>query len=136
MGPPSAWDGRIASVRKDGMAPLTDASVERWFTTSFAVANPQALAPIREMLVSTDPVGYAGACAAIRDMDMRRTVTLIDVPTLVVGGTLDPATPPPHTQALGNAIAGAQLVWLEAAHLSNVERPAEFSRAVMSHLGG
>jgi 3-oxoadipate enol-lactonase len=133
MGPPSSWDGRIASVRRDGMAPLTDASVERWFTTGFSAASPEAIAPIRQVLISTDPVGYAGACAAIRDMDMRRTASLIELPTLVIGGTLDPATPPPHAQALATAITGAQLVWLEAAHLSNVERPSEFSTAVLSY---
>lgn len=134
MGPPASWNGRIASVRQDGMAPLANASVERWFTTGFSAANPQALAPIRAVLMTTDPVGYAGACAAIRDMDMRRTASLIEVPTLVIGGTLDPATPPPHAQALATAIADAQLVWLEAAHLSNVERPGEFSAAVLTHI--
>ena len=134
MGPRASWDARIASVRKYGMAPLTDASVERWFTPPFSASAPEVIARIRETLISTDPVGYAGACAAIRDMDMRRTATLINVPTMVIGGTLDPATPPPHAQELSAAISGAQLIWLEAAHLSNVERPSEFSAAVLAHL--
>lgn len=134
MGPPANWDARIALVRDEGMAPLAEASVERWFTRDFAAAAPQAIAPISAMLRATDPAGYAGCCAAIRDMDMRRIASLIDVPTLVVGGTLDPATPPPHGEALASAIAGARLVMLEAAHLANVERPDAFAQAVLDFL--
>jgi 3-oxoadipate enol-lactonase len=134
MGPPSAWDKRIALVLKEGMAPLAQASVDRWFTNSFAQAEPEAIAPISQMLSHTSPQGYAGCCAAIRDMDMRRTVALMTTPTFVIGGTFDPATPPPHSEALTKSISGAELLMLSAAHLSNVEQPASFSAAVMSAL--
>lgn len=134
MAPPSAWDARIASVLHDGMAALAAASIERWFTPGFPATAPEAIAPIRETLIATRPQGYAGCCAAIRDMDMRRTATLIATPTLVIGGTLDPATPPPHSEALVAAISGSRLVMLEAAHLSNIEQPAPFSAAVLAHL--
>ncbi len=134
MGPPSAWDARIALVRERGMAPLAQASVERWFTTAFAAAGQAAIAPIAAMLQATDAQGYAGCCAAIRDMDMRRTAALIDTLTLVIGGTQDPATPPSHSEALAQAIGGVRLVMLEAAHLANVEQPDAFGRAVEDFL--
>ncbi|WP_372859181.1 alpha/beta fold hydrolase [Sphingobium lactosutens] len=82
------------------------------------------------MLQATDPRGYAGCCAAIRDMDMRRAGALIERPALIIGGSHDPATPPPHSEALAHAIPGATLVMLDAAHLANVEQPAAFGRAV------
>lgn len=134
MGPPSTWDNRIASVLSDGMAPLAEASVARWFTDAFRIRGKDAIADIEAMLLGTLPGGYAGCCAAIRDMDMRRTVKLIESPTLVIGGTLDPATPPPHSEALAQNISGAELVMLEAAHLSNVEQPALFEEACMRFL--
>jgi 3-oxoadipate enol-lactonase len=59
---------------------------------------------------------------------------LIEIPTLVIGGSLDPATPPPHSEALARAIAGAELVMLDAAHLSNVEQPERFSQVVRTFL--
>ncbi|CAN5156568.1 3-oxoadipate enol-lactonase [soil metagenome] len=136
MGPPTAWDARINLVLDKGMAPLAQASVERWFTQAFATAAPEAIAQIGTMLSATTPQGYAGCCAGIRDMDLRRTVGLIDVPTLVIGGLLDPATPPPHSEALAQSIHKARLVMLEAAHLSNVERPQEFLAAMLDHLSG
>lgn len=134
MAPPSSWDARIASVTAGGMAQLADASVARWFTAGFAAQTPEAIAPVRAMLLATAPHGYAGCCAAIRDMDMRRTAALIDVPTLVIGGTFDSATPPPHSEALAQAIPGARLVMVDAAHLSNVEQPGAFVNALCSYL--
>lgn len=134
MGPPSAWDARIKTVREQGMAPLAQASIERWFTQGFAKSGQAAISRVAKMLQATDPLGYAGCCAAIRDMDLRRTVALIDVPTLIIGGRHDPATPPPHSDALTKAVSNARLVMLDAAHLTNVECPEAFSAAVLSYL--
>ncbi|ODU21685.1 MAG: 3-oxoadipate enol-lactonase [Sphingomonas sp. SCN 67-18] len=136
MGPPSGWDARIAAALGQGMAPLAEASVTRWFTPGFAARDRAAIRPVEAMLLATDPVGYAGCCAAIRDMDMRRTATLIDAPTLVIGGAQDPATPAAHGEALAAAIAGARLTMLDAAHLSNVEQPEAFAQAVLDHIAG
>lgn len=134
MGPPSGWDARIALVREQGMAPLARASVERWFTADFVAAAPDAIAPIVSTLEATNSGGYAGCCAAIRDMDMRRVVGLIAGPALVIGGLRDPSTPPSHSEALAAAIPDARLQMLEAAHLANVEQPVPFAEAVLAHL--
>jgi 3-oxoadipate enol-lactonase len=134
MGPPSGWQTRIEGVLANGMAPLTQASIARWFTSEFVATAPQSIAPIEAMLLTTDPVGYAGCCAAIRDMDMRPTMRLIERPTLIIGGALDPSTPPPHSEALAEGVAGARLVMLRAAHLSNVEQPEQFATAVVDFL--
>ena len=58
--------------------------------------------------------------------DIRR----IAAPTLVICGAEDPATPSAHSEALCDAIADTRLVVLQAAHLSNVEKPRDFSTAV------
>lgn len=134
MGPPDAWDARIKLVREEGMAPLAKATIQRWFTCCFAVTEADAVAPLAAMLQANSPQGYAGCCAAIRDMDMRRTVALIDTPTLVIGGTLDPATPPAHSEALAATISSAQLTMLQAAHLSNVEQADSFGAIVSQFL--
>lgn len=136
MGPPSAWDDRIDSVLRDGMTGLAGASVARWFSKAFRDAAPDQLADVKAMLLATDPQGYAGVCAAIRDMDMRRSVSLIPVPTLVIGGSLDPATPLPESEDLAARISGARLAILPAAHLSNTECPDAFAHAVLDFLDG
>lgn len=134
MGPPAGWDERIATVMALGMPPLAQASVERWFTAAFRETGAIAIRPIVAMLLATDPTGYAGVCAAIRDMDLRRTAQLIGHPALVIGGSLDPSTPPPHSQALARTLPNARLCMLETAHLSNVEAQSQFTQTVMDFL--
>jgi 3-oxoadipate enol-lactonase len=134
MGPPSSWDARIATVEGNGMAAVADAVLERWFTPRFRETANEAIAPLRGILQATSPVGYVGCCAAIRDMDLRPTLGLIELPTLVIGGQADTATPPEHARLLSGAIPGSLLTMLPAAHLSNIEQPAAFTKAILAHL--
>lgn len=135
MGPPSGWQGRIAGVLADGMAPLAQASIGRWFTPAFPAQAPEAVEPIRQMLLANNPAGYAGCCAAIRDMDQRPTAPLNRLPTLVIAGAQDQATPVEASRFLVEAAADARLQVLEpAAHLSNVEQPAAFLAAITAFL--
>lgn len=134
MGPPANWQARIEGVLANGMAPLAEASIERWFTPSFPESAPERVARIREMLLSNNPIGYAGCCAAIRDMDLRPTARLNRVPTLVIAGSKDPATSVEEGRFLAESAVDGRLVVLPAAHLSNVEMPDDFSRAVLAFL--
>lgn len=134
MGPPAGWDQRIAAVRAGGMAAVAGSVAERWFTPAFRTASPDRVGDVVETFLRTDPGGYVGCCAAIRDMDQRRTATLIAAPTLVLAGDADPATPLEHSQQLARAIRGAELAVIQAAHLSNVEAPATFTDALLTFL--
>ncbi len=134
MGPPSSWQARIEAVLADGMAPLAEASISRWFTAGFPAVDPGAIAPIRAMLLVTDPTGYAGCCAAIRDMDQRPTAHLNTTPTLVIAGSEDPATTVADGAFLAESASNASLLSLPAAHLSNIEVPRPFANAVMEFI--
>jgi 3-oxoadipate enol-lactonase len=136
MGPPASWQGRMETVRTRGMSALTEAVLQRWFTPDFQQAAPDAVAPVRAMLLACKPEGYIGCCAAIRDMDQRETVRLIRAPTLLISGELDPATPPADAAHLHAAISGSRLVSLRAAHLSNIEQADRFNAAVTAFIAG
>lgn len=136
MPPRDLWDDRIRSVRDKGMASVVEGILGRWFTPAFAAASPDSIETIREMILSIDPAGYAGCAAAIRDMDMRDMLGLIESPTLVLNGAHDAATPPDRGDYIAERIPGAQKVVLDAAHLSAIERPEEFTRSVMHFLSG
>ena len=133
MGPPESWDARIQAVRAGGMKAIAEAVVERWFTPEFRSRSSQP-SRILEMLASTDPEGYCGACAAIRDMDQRNSIGSIPLPTLVIGGRHDPATPPDDAEFLAASINRSQLKMLDAAHLSNVEATREFNDSITEFL--
>ncbi|TWB39749.1 3-oxoadipate enol-lactonase [Nitrospirillum pindoramense] len=134
MGPPQGWQGRMELVTAQGMGAVTEAVIERWFTPGFVAAQPAAVDRVRRLLLATQPQGYVGCCAAIRDMDQRPQLPAIAVPTLVIGGTQDPATPPEKAEELHAAIKDSGLVMLNAAHLSNVEQAEAFTEALLTFL--
>ena len=130
------WNQRIATVRASGMKAITDSVIERWFTKDFREKSPKEIEPITGMLHATKPEGYAGNCAAIRDVDQRWPISDIKVPTLVIGGKQDPATPYAAAELIASRIPGAKLVGLDAAHLSNIEQPEAFTKALDGFLKG
>lgn len=134
MGPPDLWNARISAARKGGMAAVADATVARWFTQAFRDRDPAMVEAVRGMILSTPVAGYAACCGAIRDMDQRETIRGIDAPVLVIVGAHDPATTPAAGEAIHAAVRGSRLVSLDAAHLSNLERPELFTRAVADFL--
>lgn len=128
------WSARIESVRQQGVAPLVDGILQRWFTTPYRMAHPEQVERIRAMLLTAKPQGYAACAAAIRDMDQRQSIKTITAKTLVIGGTQDPGTTPADHALIAASIPGAQLVMLEAAHLLHIEQQAEFTDALLQFL--
>ncbi len=135
LGPRSVWDERIATATEQGMAALVDGVIERWFAPAFRAENPEVVGKMARTLRETDPGGYAGCCAAIRDMDLRDRLPSIAAPTLVVSGAEDPATPPEHGRLIRDVTPGARFeVVPDAAHIANVERPERITRPILTHL--
>lgn len=136
LGSPEGWTERARLVRAEGMEAVAGSVVVRWFTPELLREEPETVARFRAMLVGTPPEGYARCCEALAAWDARERISEIDVPTLVVAGADDPATPVEHAELLASRIPGAGLRVLErAAHLANVERADEFTKAVLDHLG-
>ncbi len=128
------WHERIKAVQEGGMAAAVDPSLDVWFTAAFREREPATVAAMRAMLLATDLEGYLGCCAAVRDMDHRELLGKISAPTLVIAGRHDPATPVAANEYIRSRIAGASLTLLDAAHISNVEQPQEYTNAVLGFL--
>jgi 3-oxoadipate enol-lactonase len=131
---PDSWNARIKAVLSKGIAAVADAVLGIWFTREFCDRDPKAVARMREMLVATDPQGYVACCAAIRDMDQRWGIGDIKLPTLIIAGNEDKATPLAQSEFMANRIAGAELTILKAGHISNVEQAAPFTAALEKFL--
>jgi 3-oxoadipate enol-lactonase len=132
--PASNWDDRIATALSKGMGPIAEAVPGRWFTAALRERDPELVAKTIEMVRGTQPRGYAEACGALRDADLRELLPAIVAPTLVIAGAQDMATPVEHAEAMNAAIPGSDLLVLDAAHLSNVEQPEDFGRALVDFL--
>jgi 3-oxoadipate enol-lactonase len=135
MGPPSNWQTRIDTALTEGMTSLAEGSLARWFTPAFLNRAPAEALGIRTMLLANRPAGYAGCCAAIRDMDQRATAGLNSLPTLVIAGHHDPATSVADGAFLAQSADDGRLVVLSGAHLSNVECADDFNANLLGFLG-
>lgn len=130
------WSERIGFVRQNGLEPLVESSLVRWFSEPFRAREPAVVAAYGQLLESTSPLGYAGCCAALRDGDLTLLLHSVHAPSLVVSGKHDPVTTPVHGRALAAGIAGASSVELEAGHLSNVEASAAFNASLLAFFAG
>ena len=135
LSPASYFDERIAVVRQaPDMSETAEVFLANWFPAPMVAANAPVVEEFRTMLLTIDRHGLAGLFAAVRDADLRRTVALINRPTLVIAGEHDTVTAASHSELIAAAVPGAKLVVLPAVHLSNVEYPAEFTKAVLDFL--
>jgi len=135
IGNPASMEERRQAVLSGGMASVADAVLARFFTPELLAANPPAVATTRRTLLSTNPAGYAGCCAAVRDMDQRGLLAAIQAPVLIIAGDRDPSTPwVGNGDVLAQGIPGARAVHLHAYHLTNIELPRSFTAALFEHL--
>jgi 3-oxoadipate enol-lactonase len=80
--------------------------------------------------VATNPVGYIVCCSAIRDKEQRWSIGDIKLPSLIIAGRADNATPLKDSEFMKSRIDGSELVALDAGHISNVEQNAAFTAAL------
>jgi 3-oxoadipate enol-lactonase len=122
---------RAHTALTEGMEPLVDATLGRWFTAGFRRSNPEVVAPVAQMIRSTPPVGYAASCHAIPRVNTTDRLREIACPILVMVGKEDPGTPVAMSRAIHENAPGSRLVIIDdAAHLSNLEQPAAFNRTL------
>ena len=133
--PRANWEARIRTVSEKGMAGIVDTAMQRFFSSENVARNDTYANGVRSVLLGTNPVGYLGCCAVLRDFDGMQSLGNIRVPTLVIAGNRDVSTPwEGHGEILAKEIPDAQVLRLDAAHLSNVECPRSFAAALLDFL--
>jgi 3-oxoadipate enol-lactonase len=129
------WQERIDLARSEGMAPLVQSTLERWFTPPCLALNPPMVDLIRRHALATPVDGYIGCSEAIRRLNYLDRLPEIRVPTLIMVGEDDPGTPVEASRAMHERIPRSKLVILpSAAHLSNIEQADAFNHALMDFL--
>jgi len=135
FGDPSMWENRIKTVGEGGMAAILNFALQRFFGEKSLQCASADVSSLRSVLLGTDPQGYIGCCAALRDFDNRAQLANIATPTLVIVGDHDVSTPwAGNGEVLAQEIPNAKSVHLAAAHLSNLEQPHSFTAAVLEFL--
>lgn len=131
IGDAESWNARIKTVQTSGIASMSDAILERWFSLGFRTRRIADIAGYRNMLTRTSVAGYAGVCAAIRDSDLTDTTAHLITPTLCIAGANDLATPPALVETLAELISGANFQMIDdCGHLPSIEQPAATAQAI------
>jgi len=125
------WTERMAAVAAGGLAAIADATMARWVCDRSLAASKG----LRRMLLATDPAGWLGCAAALRDTDPADLLGRLACPATIIVGERDQSTPPAAAAAIQAAIPGSTLVTLaEAAHIPNFEQAPAMTRAVLAHM--
>lgn len=131
----AAWQDRIGKVRTGGTAAIAELAMQRFLSPAFTAGQPATAESVRRNLIAMNSEGYAGAGAAIRDMDLIGRLPGLACPTLIVVGERDVSTPfAGHGENLAAAIPGAALERLDCGHLAPLEAPAALAGALRAFL--
>jgi len=129
------WEERIKVAQTQGMQPLVQPTLERWLTASYRSAHPETVARIGKLIADTPVPGYVGCCHAIPKLNLTARLKEIKAPIQIIVGADDQGTPVAMSQAIHDNAPGSRLDILpNAAHLSNIEQPAAFDRALAEFL--
>jgi 3-oxoadipate enol-lactonase len=128
------WEERIAVAEKQGMEALVEPTVTRWFPPEVIKANPPYLDKVRQMVRGTPVNGFIGCAAALADHDYATAAATVKRPVLFLAGEKDGVTPA-AMRKLNQSLPGSRYVELAGAgHISNLDQPAAFNRAVAEFL--
>ncbi len=136
IGTKEGWQSRAEAVREQGLIELAKSAPQRWFTPGFIRKQAALVEQLTDTLAEQDKEGYAACCDALAEADLRADLSRIQLPLLVIAGSADPVTTMADAEAILQACSSASMVSLKASHISNLEQPAAFNRALSSFLRG
>lgn len=136
---PAAKENRqkmIGLVRENGTTAVAEQMVPKLLAPGAPEKRPDLVQKIHEMADRIPPLAIEQALSAMRDRpDSTPILPKIQVPTLIIVGESDQATPPELSQMMAKAIPGATLTVIRGAgHLSPMEQPAQVNHAMTSFL--
>ena len=130
---PIRWEERAQKAEREGIASLVEFQRKRWFTEEFLLAHEPVVARCVKAFLANDMQAYAATCRMLGALDTRPLLGKIRVPTTILVGEEDYATPPAMAGALHAAIANSTLTVVpKGRHLLPLERPDAVADAIAS----
>ncbi|MDX6383537.1 MAG: hypothetical protein QOK48_1110 [Blastocatellia bacterium] len=127
---------QVEQILAEGMTGIAADSLPKLLAPRTIAEKPDVADRVREMILAANPQRAAAAqlgMAARRDysQDLRS----LEVPALIIVGRQDPIRPVADAEFMHRGIRNSHLEIIEdAAHLTNMEQPEIFNRAVLSFL--
>ena len=125
-----------AKVTEGGLGAIAEVAAKRVFSPAYLAAHPEKIEERKQVLLGIDPKAFLAACAILQEADLTPLLPRLKVPTLVVCGELDQATPPVLNKAIADKVAGARYVELPGCgHCPPLEQPEAFIAAIKDFVG-
>ncbi len=123
-------------VARGGMGAIAEMAARRVYHDALIAKQPHLIAERREVLLRVDPDAFQAACALLESIDLLPRCQSLRVPTHVLYGELDQATPPALNRAIFERVPNATISKLPGCgHRPPLETPAAFMAAVSAALG-
>ncbi|MEC7760653.1 MAG: alpha/beta fold hydrolase [Pseudomonadota bacterium] len=133
---PQDWEGRAAKAEAEGLSSLIAFQKTRWFGDAFRAAQPEVVEACVDVFLKNDLAAYGATCRMLGRADLREALEEIDVPTRILVGEEDYATPPEMSRMMASAIAGSVLTVLEGGrHLTPIEFPEVIADEIAQLIG-
>ena len=131
----AAFRGMASAAAAKGLASIEAVAMRRLFAPSFQADNPRLMAERRRAFLRTDADVFQAACRALAALDLRASAAQVRIPTLVLVGEEDEATPPAMSRELAALLPDARLDVLGGcAHVPQLQAPDAFLDAVLPFL--
>ena len=123
-------------VAEGGLGAVAEIAAKRVYSPDHLAANPGKVEERKRVLLDIDPKAFQDACKILQEADLVPLLHRLRLPTLVVCGQFDQATPPALTKTVADKIAGAKYVELPGCgHCPPLEQPQAFLAAIKEFVG-
>jgi 3-oxoadipate enol-lactonase len=123
-------------VSQGGLGAIAEIAAKRVFSPAYLAAHPDLIDERRRVLMGIDPKAFQAACKILQEADLEPLLHRLDVPTLVVCGEFDQATPPVLNKAIAGKVKDARYIELPGCgHCPPLEQPDQFIAAIKEFAG-
>jgi len=123
-------------VADGGLGSIAEIAAKRVFSPAYLGAHPEKIEERKKVLLGIDPKAFQAACRILQETDLVPLLHHLKVPTLVVCGELDQATPPALNRQIVEKVAGAKYIELPGCgHCPPLEQPEQFLAAIKEFIG-
>jgi len=123
-------------VAESGLAAVAEIAAKRVHAPAYLAAHPEAVEIRKQVLLDIDPNAFQAACRILQESDLTPLLSHLRVPTLVVCGEMDQATPPKLNKEIADHVKDARYIELPGCgHCPPLEQPDAFLAAIREFIG-
>lgn len=123
-------------VADGGLGSIAEIAAKRVFSPAYLSAHPEKMEERKKVLMGIDPKAFQAACRILQETDLVPLLHHMKVPTIVVCGEFDQATPPALNKQIVEKVPGAKYVELPGCgHCPPLEQAEQFLAAIKDFVG-